>query len=166
MNKPLVSIVMGSESDLDTMKESAAILAKFGVPHELRALSAHRSPNLLARYVRESERRGVRVFIAGAGAAAALPGSVAALTTRPVLGVPLPSSHLHGLDALLAIAQLPAGTPAAALAIGVAGAKNAALLAIQILALSDRQLAAKLAKFKTWQEREIGKKDAKVRRRG
>ena len=166
MSKPVVSIVMGSDSDLETMKESAAILAKFGVAHELRVFSAHRSPNLLARYVRAAELGGVKVFIAGAGAAAALPGSVAALTTRPVLGVPLPSSHLQGLDALLAIAQMPAGTPAAALAIGVAGAKNAALLAIQILALSNRVLAGRLAAFKAAQEREIGKKDARVRRLG
>lgn len=166
MRKPVVSIVMGSDSDLETMRECAKVLGKFGVPCELRVLSAHRSPNLLARYVRAAERGGVRVFIAGAGAAAALPGSVAALTTRPVLGVPLPSSHLQGLDALLAIAQMPAGTPAATLAIGSAGAKNAAYLAVQILALSDRPLAAKLAQFKASQEREIGKKDAKVRAQG
>lgn len=166
MKQPVVSIVMGSDSDLETMKEAAGILARFGVSHELRVFSAHRSPNLLARWVRSSERAGVRVFIAGAGAAAALPGSVAALTNRPVLGVPLPSSHLQGLDALLAIAQMPAGTPAAALAIGVAGAKNAGLMAVQILALSDRRLAGQLAKFKAWQEREIGRKDAKLRRRG
>jgi len=166
VSKPVVSIVMGSDSDLETMKECAAILGKFGVPFELRVLSAHRSPNLLARYVRASERAGVRVFIAGAGAAAALPGSVAALTTRPVLGVPIPSSHLHGLDALLAIVQMPAGTPVASLAIGTAGAKNAAVLAVQILALASRPLARKLGDFKAWQEREIGKKDAKVRRQG
>jgi len=166
VSKPVVSIVMGSDSDLETMKEAAGILEKFGVSYELRVLSAHRSPNLLARYVRASERAGVRVFIAGAGAAAALPGAVAALTTRPVLGVPLPSSHLQGLDALLAIAQMPAGTPAAAFAIGVAGAKNAAVMAVEILALSNRRLAGQVARFKSWQEREIGKKDARVRRQG
>lgn len=166
MSKPTVSIVMGSDSDLETMKEAAGILAKFGVAHELRVLSAHRSPNLLARYVRAAERGGVRVLIAGAGASAALPGAVAALTTRPVLGVPLPSSHLQGLDALLAIAQMPAGTPAAAFAIGTAGAKNAALFAVEILALSNRTLADRLTAFKASQEREVGKKDAKLRRQG
>jgi phosphoribosylaminoimidazole carboxylase PurE protein len=166
VSKPTVSIVMGSDSDLETMKEAAGILAKFGVAHELRVLSAHRSPNLLARYVRAAERGGVRVLIAGAGASAALPGAVAALTTRPVLGVPLPSSHLQGLDALLAIAQMPAGTPAAAFAIGTAGAKNAALFAVEILALSNRTLADRLTAFKASQEREVGKKDAKLRRQG
>lgn len=160
---PLVSIVMGSESDLETMKESAAILKKFGVSHEVRVLSAHRSPNLMTDYVKAGERDGVKVFIAGAGAAAALPGAVAALTTRPVLGVPIPSSHLQGLDALLAIAQLPAGTPAATLAIGVPGARNAAYLALQILAVSDEKLHAALATFKAEQERAIGANDADVR---
>ncbi len=160
---PAVSIVMGSDSDLETMQESAAILAQFGVPHEVRVLSAHRSPNLMTEYVKAAERDGVKVFIAGAGAAAALPGAVAALTTRPVLGVPLPSSHLNGLDSLLAIAQLPAGTPAATLAIGVAGARNAAYLAVQILAVSDAKLHAAYVAFKADQERAVGAKDAAVR---
>ena len=164
MNKPVVSIVMGSDSDMDIMRESDAILAKFGVPHELRVISAHRSPGMLARHVRESERDGVLVFIAGAGAAAALPGAVAALSTRPVLGVPLPSSHLQGLDSLLAIAQMPSGTPAAALAIGAAGARNAAILAVQILALSNRKLAAALKKFKKEQERAVMAMDRLARR--
>ena len=162
-NTPVVSIVMGSDSDLETMKESAAILKKFGVAHEVRVLSAHRSPNLMADYVKEAERAGVKVFIAGAGAAAALPGAVAALTSRPVLGVPLPSSHLQGLDALLAIAQLPAGTPAATLAIGVPGARNAAYLAVQILGVADTALHAAYAAFKAEQERVIGARDADVR---
>lgn len=165
MSRPVVSIVMGSDSDLEVMQEAAKVLDAFAVAHELRILSAHRSPNLMSRYVRDGERGGVKVFIAGAGAAAALPGAVAALTTRPVLGVPLASSHLQGLDALLAIAQLPSGTPAATLAIGAAGAKNAALLAVQILSLGDARLAAKLRKFKTDQEAAIGRKDRKVRSR-
>ncbi len=154
---------MGSDSDLEIMKEGAVILEQFGVPHEIRVLSAHRSPNLLTRYVKQSERNGVKVFIAGAGFAAALPGAVAALTTRPVLGVPIASSHLKGLDSLLAIAQLPAGTPVATLAIGSAGSRNAALLAVQILALSNAKLAAQLTKFKAEQEKKTGKKDAQVR---
>lgn len=157
---------MGSDSDLDVMRESSAILKKFGVAHEMRVISAHRAPNLLARYVKESERRGVKVFIAGAGAAAALPGAVAALSIRPVLGVPLASSHLQGLDALLAIAQLPAGTPAAALAIGAAGARNAALLAVQIIALGSTGLSARLGRFKREQEKAVGRKDARARRAG
>lgn len=163
MNQPLVSLVMGSDSDLDIMQEGAGILKTFGVPYEIRVLSAHRSPNLLTRYVRQSEKNGVKVFIAGAGAAAALPGAVAALTTRPVLGVPIASSHLQGLDSLLAIAQLPAGVPVATLAIGSAGSRNAALLAVQILALGNARLAAKLKKFKTDQEAAIGRKDSRVR---
>ncbi len=164
--KPVVSIVMGSESDLDVMRESAKILKQFGIAHELRVLSAHRAPNLMTAYVKASERNGVKVFIAGAGAAAALPGAVAALTIRPVLGVPLASSHLQGLDALLAIAQLPAGTPAGTLAIGTAGARNAAHLAVEILALADGKLANTYRAFKTAQERAIGKKDAVIRKSG
>ncbi len=155
---------MGSDSDLETMRETSAILRKFGVPHELRVISAHRSPNHLVRYVRQSEQAGVRVFIAGAGAAAALPGAVAALTIRPVLGVPLPSSHLNGLDALLAIAQMPAGTPAASLAIGTAGARNAAILAVQILALSNPRLSTRLARFKQDQEKALIQKDARLKK--
>ncbi len=146
------------------MQESAAVLTSFGVPHELRIVSAHRSPNLMLRYVRKSERRGVRVFIAGAGAAAALPGAVAALTIRPVLGVPLPSSHLKGIDALLAIAQLPGGTPAATLAIGAAGARNAGLLAVQILGVGNARLAAAYKRFKADQESGVARKDAKLRK--
>ena len=166
MDKPVVSIVMGSDSDMDLMRESAAVLAKFGVAHELRVISAHRSPGLLTRYVKEGERSGVRVFIAGAGAAAALPGAVAALSTRPVLGVPLPSSHLQGLDSLLAIAQMPGGTPAAAMAIGAAGARNAAIMAVQILALGNRKLATALKVFKKDQERQVAAKDILARRGG
>jgi len=164
MVKLFVSVVMGSDSDMETMREASAVLGKFGVAYELRILSAHRSPNLLSRYVRESEKRGVAVFIAGAGGAAALPGAVAALTSRPVLGVPIPSSSLHGLDSLLAIAQMPAGTPAAAFAIGAAGARNAAIMAVEILALFSPHLAAALRKFKSDQERAVGAKDAKARR--
>jgi 5-(carboxyamino)imidazole ribonucleotide mutase len=165
-NRPVVSIVMGSESDLEVMREAAKILGRFGIAHEVRVLSAHRSPNLVTAYVRKAEREGVKVFIAGAGAAAALPGAVAALTIRPVLGVPLATSHLQGLDALLAIAQLPAGTPAGALAIGIPGARNAAHLAVEILGVSDAKLAGRYRAFKVEQERAIGRTDAKVRKTG
>ncbi len=158
-----VSIVMGSDSDLETMLEAANALKSFGVPYEVRVLSAHRSPNLMAKWVGEAEAGGTRVFIAGAGAAAALPGAVAALTPRPVIGVPIPSSHLQGLDALLAIAQLPPGTPAATVAIGKGGARNAGLLAVQILAVADEALAAKFLAFKRDQEAAVGRKDEQVR---
>ncbi len=164
MSQPIVSIIMGSDSDLETMKEGATMLKQFGVPCEMRVFSAHRSPNLLTRHIRQSERKGVKIFIAGAGAAAALPGAISALTTRPVLGVPLASSHLQGLDSLLAIAQLPAGAPAATLAIGSAGVRNAALLAVQILALSSKKLAVQIKQFKIDQEKATGRKDARVRK--
>jgi len=166
MAKPVVSIVMGSESDLELMKETSSILGSFRIPHELRVLSAHRSPRLLARYVHKAEKGGVKVFVAGAGAAAALPGAVAALTTRPVLGVPIPSSELKGIDSILAIAQMPSGIPVATLAIGRPGARNAGYLAAEILALSDPRLAAVLVRDRVGQERAVGRKDAQVRRKG
>ena len=159
-----VSIVMGSDSDLDVMLEAANALKSFNVPHEVRVLSAHRSPNLLAKWMEEAEAAGTKVYIAGAGAAAALPGAVAALTPRPVIGIPIPSSHLQGLDSLLAIAQLPPGTPAATVAIGKGGARNAGLLAVQILAVGDEALAVKYRAFKDEQEAAIGRKDEQVRK--
>jgi phosphoribosylaminoimidazole carboxylase PurE protein len=133
----LVGILMGSDSDLPVMEEAAAILQAFGVPHEIHVMSAHRTPDRVARFAREAEGRGVRVLIAGAGAAAHLAGVVAAHTTLPVIGVPLEGSPLHGLDALLATVQMPGGIPVATVAIGKAGARNAGLLAVQILALGD-----------------------------
>lgn len=133
----LVGILMGSDSDLSVMEEAAAILQAFGVPHEIHVMSAHRTPDRVARFAREAEGRGIRVLIAGAGAAAHLAGVVAAHTTLPVIGVPLEGSPLHGLDALLATVQMPGGIPVATVAIGKAGARNAGLLAVQILALGD-----------------------------
>ena len=164
MSHARVSIVMGSDSDLEVMLEAASALKSFNIPHEVRVLSAHRSPNLLAKWMQEAEAAGTKVFIAGAGAAAALPGAVAALTPRPVIGVPIPSSHLQGLDSLLAIAQLPPGTPAATVAIGKGGARNAGLLAVQILAVADEALAVKFQAFKDEQEAAIGRKDEQVRK--
>jgi phosphoribosylaminoimidazole carboxylase PurE protein len=158
-----VSIVMGSDSDAEVMKETSGILARFGIPHELRVASAHRSPKFLEKCVRDAEKRGTSVFVAGAGAAAALPGAIAALTTRPVLGVPIASSDLKGLDALLSIAQMPAGVPVGAMAIGKAGARNAGMLAVQILALADSALARALEKNRAEQEKGIMKKDAQFR---
>jgi len=161
--KNFVSIVMGSDSDAEIMKETSVVLAKFGIAHELRVASAHRSPIFLEKCVRDAEKRGASVFIAGAGSAAGLPGAIAALTARPVLGVPIASSELKGLDALLSIAQMPAGVPVGAMAIGKAGARNAGMLAVQILALNDTGLAGRLVKHRTEQEQGVIKKDAQLR---
>ena len=152
---PLVVILMGSESDWETMRRAHKTLAEFGVPHESRVLSAHRTPDLVADYVRASDANGAEVVIAGAGMAAALPGVVAALTTRPVLGVPVASGPLNGQDALHAIVQMPPGIPVGTLAVGGAGATNAALLAVAILANKYPVLAEKLAAYRAAQVEKI-----------
>ncbi len=139
---------MGSKSDWETLKHADQVLTEFGVPHECRIVSAHRTPNEMADYAREAEGRGLKVIIAGAGGAAHLPGMIASQTTLPVLGVPVESHALKGLDSLLSIVQMPAGVPVGTLAIGRAGATNAALLAIAILATSDPGLRTKLATFR------------------
>jgi 5-(carboxyamino)imidazole ribonucleotide mutase len=149
MTSPLVSILMGSRSDLEVMQAARDALNDLGVAHEVRVLSAHRTPDALFEYVAAAPARGVEVFIAGAGGAAHLPGVVAAKTTLPVLGVPIPSGHLLGLDALLAIVQMPKGVPVATFAVGKAGAGNAALFAIAILAGKRPELSQKLA---AWRE--------------
>ncbi len=146
--KPLVAILMGSDSDLETMSEGAQVLKDFGIPFEMKVLSAHRSPEDVSRFAKQAKSRGFRVFICGAGGAAHLAGAVAAQTTLPVIGVPINSSALGGLDALLATVQMPAGTPVATVAIGKAGARNAALLACQMLALGEDGLDKKLENFK------------------
>jgi 5-(carboxyamino)imidazole ribonucleotide mutase len=145
MAAPLVSILMGSKNDLEVLTEARAVLDGFGVPHETRVLSAHRSPDALFAYVADAEKRGVEVFIAGAGGAAHLPGVVAAKTTRPVLGVPIASTALLGLDALLAIVQMPKGVPVATFAVGKAGAGNAAIFAAMILGQKRPEIAGKVA---------------------
>lgn len=142
---------MGSTSDWETMRHAAATLEQFGVAHECRVVSAHRTPELLATYASEAEQRGIEVIIAGAGGAAHLPGMTAAHTVLPVLGVPVQSRVLQGVDSLLSIVQMPAGVPVATLAIGEAGAKNAALLAVSILALRDPELRTKLRAFRQQQ---------------
>ena len=142
MEIPLVGIIMGSTSDLETMRAAATTLQELGVPFEIRVVSAHRTPDLMFRYAAEAKGRGIRVIVAGAGGAAHLPGMVATKTNLPVIGVPVESKALKGLDSLLSIAQMPAGVPVATMAIG--GAANAALLAARILALSDPARAAKL----------------------
>ncbi len=145
MSNPKVAILMGSQSDLQQMQPASDVLAEFGVAHEVVVTSAHRSPEMTATFAKEASGRGIQVFIVGAGRAAHLAGAVAANTNLPVLGVPLESGALRGFDALLSTVQMPAGVPVGTLAIGAAGAANAALLAVQILALSDNALAGKLA---------------------
>ena len=151
MTPPLVGIVMGSDSDWEVMQHAGRRLSEFNVPHENRVVSAHRTPDLLFRYAEEARRRGLRCLIAGAGGAAHLPGMLAAKTTLPVLGVPVPSRHLQGLDSLLSIVQMPAGIPVATFAIGQAGAHNAGLYAVALLALADPDLAERLATFRAAQ---------------
>lgn len=145
--KPLVGILMGSRSDWDAMKAAADVLAEFGVPHESRVISAHRTPHLAAQYASEAEGRGMQVIICGAGGAAHLAGVIASLTLLPVLGVPMQSQSLQGLDSLLSTAQMPGGIPVGTLAIGSAGAKNAGLLAVRILATHKPELREKLRKY-------------------
>ena len=148
---PLVAVVMGSKSDWDTMRHAVEMLEKFGVAHERKIVSAHRTPDLLSRFAKEASGKGLQVIIAGAGGAAALPGMTASMTTLPVLGVPVESRTLKGMDSLLSIVQMPAGIPVGALAIGEAGARNAGQLAAQILALSDPALAERLEAFRARQ---------------
>lgn len=159
---PLVGILMGSDSDLPTMQEAVKILQDFRVPLEVRICSAHRTPDRLAGYARQAEGRGLRVLIAGAGGAAHLAGVLAAHLTVPVIGVPMEAGPLHGLDALLSTVQMPGGIPVATVAIGRAGARNAALLAVQILALSDRRLQRKLRTYRARMAAEVAAKDQKV----
>jgi len=159
---PRVAILMGSDSDWGVMATASERLASFGVPHEAHVLSAHRSPEETARFARDARKRGLAVFICGAGAAAHLAGAVSAQTTLPVLGVPLDASGLGGLDALLATVQMPAGIPVGTLAIGKAGADNAAILAVQILALSDATLAAKLDAHKVGLAEGVADKDRRL----
>jgi 5-(carboxyamino)imidazole ribonucleotide mutase len=155
VERPLVAIVMGSKSDWDLMRHSDETLARFDVAHEARVLSAHRTPDQLRDYITQAESRGVEVWIAAAGGAAHLAGVVAAHTVRPVLGVPIPSTTLNGLDSLLAIVQMPAGIPVGTLAIGKPGATNAALLAVSILANSRPPLAEKLREFRAEQANKV-----------
>jgi 5-(carboxyamino)imidazole ribonucleotide mutase len=151
--RPLVGIVGGSRSDFPVLEQAVAILEELGVPSELRVVSAHRTPDHLYRYAEEAAGRGIRVIVAGAGGAAHLPGMLAAKTQLPVVGVPIPTQHLGGLDSLLSIVQMPRGIPVATVAIG--NAVNAALLAVAILALSDEALAGRLAEYRLRQTRSV-----------
>ncbi len=153
--QPLVGVVMGSTSDWETMRHAAETLEQFGVPYEKRVVSAHRTPKLLATYAAEAEARGLEVIVAGAGGAAHLPGMLAAQTAVPVLGVPVESRALKGLDSLLSIAQMPAGVPVGTLAIGKAGAVNAGLLAVAILSNGRPDLRRRLKGFRARQTRKV-----------
>ena len=163
MSKPLVSIVMGSDSDLDIMREAAKSLEEFGVAFEIDVTSAHRSPERTAQYAQKAADRGIRVIIAGAGGAAHLAGVIAAHTSLPVIGVPIPSTSLNGLDSLLATVQMPAGIPVATVAIGKPGATNAGILAAQILALSSVTLARKLEAHKEKLSNSVEEKSKKLK---
>ncbi len=155
--KPLVGIIMGSQSDWPTLKAAADMLAALGVPFETRIVSAHRTPDRMSAYAKTASKRGIQVIIAGAGGAAHLPGMTAAMTTLPVLGVPVLSKSLKGLDSLLSIAQMPGGVPVATFAIGEAGAKNAALHAAAILALNDKPLSKRLTAWRKKQTLSVAK---------
>jgi 5-(carboxyamino)imidazole ribonucleotide mutase len=150
-NKPLIGVVMGSSSDWDVMQHAVAILKEFDIPHEAQVVSAHRMPDQMFAYAKAANERGLRAIIAGAGGAAHLPGMIAAQTIVPVLGVPVPSKYLRGEDSLLSIVQMPKGIPVATFAIGEAGAANAALAAVAILALNDAALSERLQQYRRQQ---------------
>ncbi len=164
MDKPFVAILMGSDSDLPTMEATADVLKSFAIPFEMRVMSAHRTPDVTHAYVKDAEARGCAVFIAAAGLAAHLAGTLAALTTRPIIGVPM-NGALDGLDALLSTVQMPGGVPVASVAIGKAGAKNAAYLSAQILALSDADLDARVKAERQSQAEAVIAKDAALQAR-
>ena len=152
---PLVGVIMGSRSDWETMRHADEVLTEFGVAHECRIVSAHRTPDLMSEYAREAEGRGLEVIIAGAGGAAHLPGMVAAMTTLPVFGVPVESRTMKGIDSLYSIVQMPGGVPVGTLAIGAAGARNAGLLAVSVLANQRPELRRRLHEFRAAQARKV-----------
>lgn len=155
MIKPLVSVVMGSTSDWEVMQHAVAVLKEFDVPHEAKVVSAHRTPDLLFQFAGEAKARGIQCIIAGAGGAAHLPGMIAAKTTVPVLGVPVNSKYLKGMDSLLSIVQMPKGIPVATFAIGEAGAANAGLFAVALLAVNDSELSAQLNEYRRKQTESV-----------
>lgn len=162
--KPIVGIIMGSDSDLPTMKEAAEVLDEFGVPYELTIVSAHRTPQRMFEYARNAMRRGIKVIIAGAGGAAHLPGMTTALTSLPVIGVPIKTSSLSGVDSLYSIVQMPRGVPVATVAIG--NAVNAALLTVKILAVGDQKLTRKVEQYQEKMIKEVEQKAAKLEKIG
>lgn len=162
--KPLVSIVMGSDSDLPVMTEASTTLTKFGIPHDIKIFSAHRSPDKTAKFAKGAKKKGVKVIIAGAGGAAHLAGVVAAHTTLPVIGVPM-DTKLDGIDSLLSTVQMPSGVPVATVAIGKAGATNAAILAVQIIGISSDNISKKLINHKKELVRKIDEKNRKIKKK-
>lgn len=164
--EPRVAIVMGSQSDLDTLKEASDVLKAFAVPHEMRVISAHRTPDAAREFGLSAEGRGIKLIIAGAGKAAHLAGVMASLTLVPVIGVPMTTSDLGGLDSLLSTVQMPGGIPVATVAIGKAGAKNAGLLAVAVLALEDKELRARLAAYRDAMSKEVREADRKLQESG
>ena len=162
MNKPLVGIVMGSDSDFSIMEGASKVLEEFNIAHEVLVTSAHRTPERTRKYVQGAKRKGIQIFIAGAGGAAHLAGVIAAESTLPVIGVPINSTPLNGLDSLLSTAQMPGGIPVATVSIGKWGAKNAGLLAVQILALSNDKIASQLVKYRKQQAKAVEQKSKKL----
>jgi len=160
--KPLIGIIMGSDSDLPTMQEATKVLKQFEIPYEIGVYSAHRSPHRTNEYVRSARDRGLKLIVAGAGSSAHLAGVTAAETTLPVIGVPIDSSPLSGFDALLSTVQMPPGVPVATMGVGKSGATNAAIFAIEVLALGDERLAGKLAEYKAGLEQAVAEKSKKV----
>ena len=156
--KPLISVIMGSKSDWPTMKHATTILEEFKIPHEVKIVSAHRTPKRMSSFANSAEKRGIKIIISGAGGAAHLPGMTASHTNIPVLGVPIKSKQLDGIDSILSIAQMPKGIPVGTLAIGEAGAANAALLAISILGLSNKAINAKYSKWRLNQTKRVSLK--------
>lgn len=162
--KPAVGILMGSDTDLAVMQEAAQVLQQFDIPYEIGVYSAHRSPHRTNEYVRSARQRGLKVIIAGAGSSAHLAGVAAAETTLPVIGVPIDSSPLSGLDSLLSTVQMPPGVPVATMGVGKSGARNAGILALQILALGDERLTERLEQYKTQLEKTVEEKSRKIGR--
>jgi phosphoribosylaminoimidazole carboxylase PurE protein len=160
--KPIVGIIMGSDSDLPTMQEAAKVLQQFEIPYEIGVYSAHRSPHRTAEYVRTARDRGLKLIIAGAGSSAHLAGVTAAETTLPVIGVPIDSSPLSGFDALLSTVQMPPGVPVATMGVGKSGATNAGIFAVLVLALGDEQLTRKLSEYKEQLEKTVAEKSRKI----
>ena len=165
LKKPLVSVIMGSDSDLGVMKETLHLLQEFDIPYEVKILSAHRSPKLAWQFAKTAERRGVKIIIAGAGGAAHLAGVIASHTTLPIIGVPMDTKALKGIDSLLSTVQMPSGVPVATVAIGTAGAKNAAILAAEILSLNNKALQKKLKLQKKKLVNAIKKKNKNIKSR-
>ncbi|MFH1752573.1 MAG: 5-(carboxyamino)imidazole ribonucleotide mutase [Candidatus Omnitrophota bacterium] len=161
--KPIVAIVMGSDSDYPVMKEASQVLSDFGVPFEIKVLSAHRSPDLVTTFTRSARKAGLKVIIAGAGGAAHLAGVIASHTTLPVIGVPIESQSLKGIDSLLSTVQMPGGVPVSCMAIGKPGTKNAAIMAVEILGVSDKGIEKKLDSFKKGMVEKIKKKNRELK---